>query len=208
LRTTEVNQPSLLDAMLSVPREDFVISAKRNIAYIDEDIEMAPVPESGATRYLMAPSPFGRLVQLAAVNSNDNVLDIGCGTGYSAAVLSQLAGSVVALESEPGLVAMARENLTKLGVENVTVVHGSLAAGHAPEGPYDVIFIGGAIDFLDDVLFTQLREGGRLVVAEGRGNAGKARIYAKWNGVVTGRNAFNVAIMPLPGFERAYTFQF
>jgi protein-L-isoaspartate(D-aspartate) O-methyltransferase len=87
-------------------------------------------------------------------------------------------------------------------------VQGELRAGHAAKSPYDVIFIGGSIDFFDDVLFAQLREGGRMVVVEGQGNAGKARIYTKWNGAVTGRNAFNVAIMPLPGFERAYTFQF
>jgi protein-L-isoaspartate(D-aspartate) O-methyltransferase len=208
LRTTDVNQPSLLEAMLAVPREDFVAATKRNLAYIDEDLEMVPAAEVRPTRYLIAPSPFAKLVQLAEVGPDETVLDIGCGTGYSAAVLSRMAKSVVALESDTALAAAARENLSRLGAVNVEVVQGELRSGYAPQGPYDVILIGGSIEFFDDVLFAQLREGGRLVAVEGKGNAGKARIYTKWNGVVTGRNAFNVAIMPLPGFERAYTFQF
>jgi protein-L-isoaspartate(D-aspartate) O-methyltransferase len=207
LRTTDVNQPSLLEAMLAVPREDFVAVTKRNLAYIDEDLEMVTAG-TRPTRYLMAPSPFAKLVQLAEVGANDTVLDVGCGTGYSAAVLSRMAKAVVALESDSVLAASARENLSRLGAVNVEVVQGELRSGCAAKGPYDVILIGGSIDFFDDVLFAQLREGGRLVAVEGKGNAGKARIYTKWNGVVTGRNAFNVAIMPLPGFERAYTFQF
>jgi protein-L-isoaspartate(D-aspartate) O-methyltransferase len=208
LRTTDVNQPSLLEAMLAVPREDFVAATKRNLAYIDEDLAMVPAAGARPTRYLMAPSPFAKLVQLAEVGPDETVLDIGCGTGYSAAVLSRMAKSVVALESDTDLAAAARENLSRLGADNVEVVQGELRSGYAAKGPYDVILFGGSIEFFDDVLFAQLREGGRLVAVEGKGNAGKARIYTKWNGVVTGRNAFNVAIMPLPGFERAYTFQF
>ncbi|MEQ1953613.1 protein-L-isoaspartate O-methyltransferase [Mesorhizobium sp. CN2-181] len=208
VRTTDVTSTALLDAMLAVPREAFVGASRRDLAYIDEDIEIAPAQAGGSPRYLMEPSPFAKLVQLAEILPSDFVLDVGCGTGYSAAVLSRLASSVVALESDQALADLASENLAGLGCDNVAVVRGPLPGGYADESPYDVIFVGGAVEVQPDSLLSQLKDGGRLVVVEGSGNAGKARLYSKWNGVVTGRSAFNAAIKPLPGFERAYTFQF
>lgn len=208
VRTTDVTSAALLEAMLTVPREQFVGTAKRNLAYIDENVEIAPAQGGDPPRYLMEPSPFAKLVQLAEIAPSDFVLDVGCGTGYSAAVLSRLASSVVALEVDPALADLATENLTRLGCDNVAVVRGALPEGYAAEGPYDVVFVGGSVGVVPETLLAQLKEGGRLVVVEGQGNAGKARVYSRWNGVVTGRNAFNAATKPLPGFERAYTFQF
>lgn len=208
LRTTDVTSAVLLDAMLSLPREAFVGTNRRDLAYIDEDIEIASAQGGNPPRYLMQPSPFAKLVQLAEISPSDFVLDVGCGTGYSAAVLSRLASSVIALEVDDALADRAADNLTRLGCDNVAVVRGALPEGYAAEAPYDVILVGGAVDEPPESLMMQLKDGGRLVVVEGRGNAGKARVYSKWNGVVTGRSAFNAAIRPLPGFERAYTFQF
>jgi protein-L-isoaspartate(D-aspartate) O-methyltransferase len=202
VRTTDVTNASLIEAMLSVPREAFVADAKKGLAYTDRGIEMAP------GRHLMAPSPFAKLVQLADIGAGDAVLDVGCGTGYASAVLSRLAGSVVALEADAGLAATARTTLAALGCKNATVVEGPLQAGHAADSPYDVIFVGGAVEAVPDGLFGQLREGGRLVAVEGQGNAGVARLHLKANGVVTSRRAFNAAVMPLPGFERARAFEF
>lgn len=206
VRTTDVTELRLLDALLTVPRERFVAHAQRPLAYIDEDVRVtAP---GTPPRYLIKPSPFAKLVQMAAVSPTDFVLDVGCATGYSSAVLSKLASSVVALESDAELAARATETLGALGFDTVAVVQGPLQAGYQAEAPYDVIVIGGAVEELPVALFDQLREGGRLVVVEGVGNAGRGRLYVKAEGVVTGRSVFNVAIKPLPGFERAYTFQF
>ncbi|MDQ6437913.1 protein-L-isoaspartate O-methyltransferase [Mesorhizobium sp. LHD-90] len=208
VRTTDVTSAALLDAMLAVPREAFVAAGRRDLAYIDEDVEIAPAAGGNPPRYLMEPSPFAKLAQLAEIAPADFVLDVGCGTGYSSAVLSRLASSVVALESDGILADIAAGNLAALGCDNVAVVKGPLQEGYAAEAPYDVIFLGGSVETLPDALVAQLKEGGRLVAVEGGGNAGKAKLYSKWNGVVTGRSAFNAAIKPLPGFERAYTFQF
>jgi protein-L-isoaspartate(D-aspartate) O-methyltransferase len=114
----------------------------------------------------------------------------------------------VALESDPLLAEQATSTLADLGYHNASVVRGALPSGHAAQGPYDVIFVGGSVEELPAGLVAQLKEGGRLVVVEGRGNAGVARLYVKSNGVVTGRRAFNAAVKPLPGFERAPSFEF
>lgn len=207
LRTTDVTSLPLLSAMLAVPREAFVPDSRKALAYIDENILISEKAGPGG-RYLMKPSPFAKLVQLAEIGPNDKVLDVGTGTGYSAAVLSRLAKSVGALESDNSLAAMAESTLAGLGCDNVSVVRGELGAGHGAGAPYDVIIVEGAVEELPEMLPAQLAEGGRLVVVEGSGGGGVARIYLKSNGIVTGRRAFNAAVKPLPGFERTPVFEF
>lgn len=208
VRTTDVTDAAILSAMLAVPREAFVDPAQRELAYIDEDLRYAVTADSDNPRYLMEPSPFAKLVQLAAIMPSDFVLDIGCGTGYSSAILSRLASSVVALESEPALAASASSTLASLGCDNVAVVSGPLTDGYPSQAPYDVIFLGGSVGQVPEALLAQLKEGGRLVAVEGRGNAGVARLFLKTTGNVTGRSAFNAAVKPLPGFERTPVFEF
>lgn len=206
VRTTDVTDKDVLAAMLSVPREAFVPERLRDLAYIDEDLEVAATPEG--PRFLMEPSPFARLVQLAEIAPGDRVLDVGCATGYSAAILSRLAAQVVALESDSELADRAMANLAAAGASNVKVVKGPLPAGCAAQAPFEVILIEGAVEEVPQSLMDQLGEGGRLVAVIGLGNAGAARIYVKRDGIVSSRLVFNAAIRPLPGFERAKVFEF
>jgi protein-L-isoaspartate(D-aspartate) O-methyltransferase len=207
VRTTDVTSQPLLSAMLEVPREAFVPEARKALAYIDDNIAVTGEGGQGA-RYLMKPSPLAKLIQLAEVGADDKVLDVGTCTGYSAAVLSRLAKSVVALDCDNSLADQAAANLAGLGYDNVSVVRGPLQAGYRQGAPYDVIFVGGSVDELPEALLDQLAEGGRLVVTEGRGNAGAARVYVKADGIATGRKVFNAAVKPLPGFEREPAFEF
>lgn len=202
VRTTDVTSLPLLDALLSVPREEFVPAARRSLAYIDEDLEIAP------GRYLMEPSPFARLVQLAEIQPGDFVLDVGAGTGYSAAVLSRLAGSVVALEQDPALAARAQSVLSLLGYDTVAVVEGPLADGYPAQAPYDIILLEGAVETIPQALFSQLKDGGRLLAVEGHGNSGVVRVHVKHGSSVSARRAFNAAVKPLPGFNNVPTFEF
>jgi protein-L-isoaspartate(D-aspartate) O-methyltransferase len=202
LRTTDVNRAEVVDAFLAVPREEFVPTEMSALAYIDDDVEVAPA------RFIMEPAAFGKMIQLADLRSSDIVLDVGCATGYSSAVLSRLAGSVVALESDAALAAGAGETLARLGFDNVAVVEGPLNEGYAAEAPYDVIFVGGAVDEIPETLFAQLRDGGRLVAVVGQGNSGIVQIFLNTGGTISGRRAFNAAVRPLPGFEREPAFQF
>ncbi|WP_187972986.1 protein-L-isoaspartate O-methyltransferase family protein [Aquibium microcysteis] len=207
LRTTDVNRIPLLDAFLSVPREAFVPSRLRSLAYIDEDLDITP-PGSGERRFLMEPSPFAKMLQLADVGPADVVLDVGAGSGYSAAILSLVAGSVIALESDAALADQATARLAELGYDNVAVVQGPLPAGYASEAPYDVIVLEGAVDEVPQPIFDQLKDGGRLVVVEGHGNAGIARLYVRQGGSISGRRGFNAAVRPLSGFRKEKAFEF
>lgn len=208
LRTTDVTNVAVLDAMLTMPREEFVPANRRQLAYIDEDIEIAPATAEAPARYLMEPSPFGKLLQLAEIGKNDVVLDVGVGTGYSSAILSKIAGSVIALESDADLAVSATRTLASLGADNVAVVEGPLEEGHPAEAPFDVIIVEGAVDEMPESLFAQLSEGGRLVAVVGHGNTGKAMVFLKENGIVAQRRGFNCAIKPLAAFRKAPSFQF
>lgn len=206
IRTVDVTAHSVLKAFLSVPREHFLPSSLKPLAYIDNDLKIAG--EGADARYLMEPAPLAKLLQLAAIARDSVVLEIGAGSGYVSALLSQIAGYVVALESDEQLSARAGETLAEGGYDNVTVVTGPLAAGWPTEAPYDVIVMNGAVEYVPEPLFDQLREGGRLVAVIGEGLSSRANLFVRERGAVSGRPVFNTAIKPLPGFRKASDFVF
>ncbi len=202
LRTTNVTSLPVLEAFLTVPREEFVPTRLRDLAYIDEDIEVAP------GRYLIEPGPLAKMIQLAAVRPGDVVLDLFCATGYSSAVLATIASSVIAIDFDEGLCETATDRLSALGYDNVAVLHGDPEQGCEDESPFDIILIGGAVDYVPDLILRQLKPGGRLITVEGHGNAASAVLYIGGEGVGGGRPAFNCAIKPVPGFRRQPGFVF
>lgn len=205
VRTNNVTDPRIVAAMLEIPRERFVPAALKSLAYIDDDLVLRP---GNPPRYLIEPMILARLVQLADVQEHEHVLDVGTGTGYSAAVLARLAQQVVAVEEDAELAAAAAANLAGLGVANVAVMQGPLKAGWPPEGPYDLILVNGSVDEVPAGLLAQVKEGGRLIAVVGHGGAGRACVFSKVAGVVGQRVAFNAAVPPLPGFEAVPHFTF
>jgi protein-L-isoaspartate(D-aspartate) O-methyltransferase len=205
LRTEDVTDYRILAAMAEVARERFVPERMRPLAYIDEDILLRG---GTAPRYLMEPAPLARLLQLAEISDTDSILDVGCGTGYAAAVLARLAGSVVALDHDADLAAEAGRNMGELEIGNVRVVVGPLEGGYPDGAPYDVIVMEGAVEFVPDSLFAQLSNGGRLVAVVGYGRAAPATVFTKTDGDIGGRVAFNAHIRPLPGFTKPKGFVF
>jgi protein-L-isoaspartate(D-aspartate) O-methyltransferase len=203
LRTNEVSEPRLVEALEAVPREAFVPEPLRGIAYVDEDLEVAPA------RFLMEPRVLALLLQAANLEATDVVLDVGCLSGYSTALLARLADTVVGLESDAELARRADELISTLGVDNAAVVTGPLAEGYAKQAPYDVILVGGAVPEVSAALIDQLAEGGRLLtILRPPGAVGHAALMLRRHGQVSTRVLFDAAVPALPGFERKPGFVF
>jgi protein-L-isoaspartate(D-aspartate) O-methyltransferase len=202
VRTADVTDPDLIDAMLTLPRERFVPLSLVPLAYMDSDI---PLPNG---RALLKPMVLAKLIQAAWVSRADRVLDVACATGYSSAVLAALAGSVVALEEDPDLARQAKEALAAVGAGAVEVVTGPLTAGWASGAPYDVILLNGATEIEPEALGRQLKPDGRLVGIHGRSPASKAMIYHFIEGHMVGRPIFDAAARLLPGFVAPPEFVF
>lgn len=202
LRTSGITDWRILDAMNRIPRERFVPDTHSDFAYSDEPIALS------ATRTMASPADFARLVQLAEISSQDVVLDVACGTGYSTAVLSLLANAVVALESDETLAGRANDILSDLDIGNAAAVAGPIEQGVAKEAPFDVIILEGAVDVVPPALLAQLRDGGRLVAVLGSGNAAVANLYVKTGNDVAPMPSFNVSIPVLGSFAEAPAFVF
>jgi protein-L-isoaspartate(D-aspartate) O-methyltransferase len=196
VRTADVTDLRIIAAMLEVPRERFA-PGREAIAYLDADL---PVP-GGAARAMLKPMVFAKLLQAAEIAPGDTVLDVGCATGYSAAVLARLAGRVVALEENAGQTMLA-------DLPNVTVVAGLLNAGWENGAPYDVIIVEGAVEIVPQALLGQLKDGGRLLAVAGTMPMGKATIYRASGGHVTAQPLFDAAARALPGFAKPPAFVF
>lgn len=203
IRPNKVTDHRLVEAMLDIPREIFVPKTVRGIAYVDEDIAI------GNGRYLMEPMVFARMLQEVGIEETDVVLDIGCGTGYSTAVLARLAGTVVGIESDAELAARATEALANVGSDNAVVISAPLTEGYPAQAPYDVIVVEGLVAHVPDGIIAQLAEGGRLIAAvHGERGVGEVRLFQRIGGVVSSRALFEASPHPLPGFEPAPKFVF
>jgi protein-L-isoaspartate(D-aspartate) O-methyltransferase len=202
VRTADVTNPDLIAALLEVPRERFVPAGLEAQAYLDGEIAVAP------GRVLPRPMVLARLLQAARVSERDHVLDIGCGLGYSAAVLARLAGSVVALEADASLAQQAKAVLAANGAAGVVVVSGPLVEGWAAAAPYDLILLDGATEIVPDALGRQLKPDGRLVCMFGGSPIAKGTIFRLAERRLLGRAIFDAGAPLLPGFTAQPAFVF
>lgn len=202
VRPSDVTRYPIIAAMLAVPREEFLPAAMRPVAYLGEHVPLAP------GRVLLDPRVFAKLLDALAVGPKDLVLDLGCGLGYSTAVLARMAEAVVALETDAGMAGEAEARLAAHSVDNAVVETGPLADGVAEHGPFDAILVEGAIEMLPEALADQLKPGGRIAAIVVEGTRGQARLGLRVGDSIVWRRIFDATAPVLPGFEATKAFEF
>jgi protein-L-isoaspartate(D-aspartate) O-methyltransferase len=206
VRPSDVTDSRIIDAMLAVPREAFVPQTQSAMAYLDLDLD---VSAGGPTkRFLIKPAVTAKMLQAAEIKDTDNVLVVGCASGYEAALVAKLAGRVTATESDPSLAAKATAALAELGLGNVTVQVAAAAEGNAANAPYDVIVLNGATEITPEGLYRQLKDGGRLVGVFAMSQPPRATIVTHSHGDFGNRALFDAVVPVLPGLERLPAFVF
>jgi protein-L-isoaspartate(D-aspartate) O-methyltransferase len=206
LRTFEVFNAPVLAAFDTVPREMFLPEAMQALAYSDKNIPLFK-RETGEARFMLSPMILARMIQSLDLVEGQSVLDIGCGSGYSSAILYELGMNVIGLENDEALALLAREALSKAGYD-ISVKTAPLASGFSMDGPYDAILINGSVAQRPHILFDQLKTGGHLICIEGGEYSGKAILYVKGGNSVSAKAMFNASAPLLQDFARIAEFQF
>lgn len=210
IRPSDVTDLRILRAMGKVAREDFLPSSHKSLAYVDIDQPLLfSGQERSPRRFLLAPRTLAKLLQLGRIEPTHRVLDVGCGTGYAAAVVSPLCQRVIALECDPILAEVASQTLTSKGLKNVTVVQRSLGTGYPEEAGFDTILLEGCVCDVPQCLLDQIKEGGRLVAILKSGYGGRAYVWLRSGQVVSSYADFDIPeARYLPGFEAPEKFVF
>lgn len=201
VRTADVTLYPIIAAMLAVPREAYVPEALAPVAYLGEHVPL------GGGRVVLDPRVFAKLLDAVRVGPEDLVLDVGCGLGYSTAVLAEMAQAVVAVEAD-ALAAEAEQALARHSVDTAIVKAGPLAEGAPEHGPFDVILVEGGIEVLPEALVGQLKPGGRVAAVFVDGGNGQARLGLRVADGIAWRRIFDATAPLLPGFERTKAFEF
>ncbi|WP_299691246.1 protein-L-isoaspartate O-methyltransferase [uncultured Tateyamaria sp.] len=201
VRPSDVTKFPIIDAMLTVQREDFVPTALREAAYMGENLDL------GAGRVMLEPRTLAKMLDALDINTDELVLDVGAGYGYSSAVIARMAEAVVALEEDESMATDAQDALMQAGADNVVTHTGPLAQGAPDHGPYDVIVVQGGVSEVPQALLDQLKDGGRIAALFVEGALGEVCIGYKSDNHVTWRRAFNAGAPVMNGFERHSTFQ-
>ncbi|MBF6986700.1 MULTISPECIES: protein-L-isoaspartate O-methyltransferase family protein [Cupriavidus] len=203
IRPWDVLDQEILDLLAVVKREQFVPAAYASLAFVDMEI---PLP---AGQNMLPPRVEARILQDLAVRKHENVLEIGAGSGYMAALLANRARHVLTVDIVPELVELARTNLANAGITNVDVAEGNAADGWAAAAPYDVICISGSLPALPQSILSQVKVGGRIAAIVGELPVMEARLITRVSEteyqVV---NLFETAVKPLQGAARPSQFQF
>jgi protein-L-isoaspartate(D-aspartate) O-methyltransferase len=199
VRPNDITEHALISAMLTVEREKFVPESLIDLAYTDREIPLDDI--GGTDRFLGQAADIAALIAAAEIHSDDIVLMVGAGSGYSTAIVSLLASSVFAIESNERLSKFASTALSANGFDNVMVFQEELSSGHDKEAPYNAIIIEGSVDKVPPVIIDQLAEGGRLIAVVGNGNSAKLTVVEKADGLSSARVLANCAMKQLPGFE-------
>ena len=202
VRPSDVTNFNIIQAMLEIPREEFVPDASKDLAYMGEHVPVAD------RRVVLDPRVLAKMLNELNARRDELVLDVGCALGYSSAVIARMAEAVVALEEIDEFAERVESTLADHFVDNAVAVAGPLAEGAPEHGPYDAMAVQGGVEDIPPGLSEQLKDGGRIACIFVAGEAGECRIGVKAKGRISWRMAFNAHAPVLPGFMKARTFSF
>ena len=203
VRPNDVTDLAIINALSTVQREQFLPSSIRQQAYVERELSY------GDGRCLVTARNFAKLLEAATPTRKDLALDIGCGGGYSTAVLARLCEMVVAVESDEALAAKAQEIWSSHEIDNAAVVEADLAAGAKGQGPFDLIVIAAAVEDVPQALLAQLKDGGRLATFLMQDGVCRGVLVVRSKNTFTVKPQFDAtARAVLPGFEATKSFTF
>lgn len=203
IRPNDVPDQALIGAFLRTPREVFVSGNAKSIAYSEKEIETSP------GRSLWTPRDTAMLMHFASIEPSDIVLIVGAGAGYEAALLSQIAETVIALEEDTKLVEAMSNRFAALGLDRAVAVQGAIKEGLADQAPFDVIYICGMVQTIPDSWKAQLAEGGRLaLVRQVDADLGQGEVHVRSGENVAGRAVFEACPPKWDAFDRTESFVF
>lgn len=200
VRPSDVTKFPIIEAMLSVPREEFVPTSLREAAYAGENVDL------GDGRVLLEPRTLAKMLDALDIQSTELVLDVGCSYGYSSAVIARMAEAVIAIEEDAIMAREAVELLASNDADNVMVQEGALQLGAAEHAPFDVIVLQGAVHEVPETLTQQLKNSGRIAALFMEGALGVVKIGLKVDGQINWRPAFNASAPVLDGFQKNPAF--
>jgi len=204
IRPWDVLDKEVLDLLTVVKREEFVPAAYQSLAFMDTEI---PLP---CGQNMFAPKLEARILQEAGIRKHENVLEIGAGSGYMAALMAHRARHVTTVEIEPELKELAEKNLARAGIDNVSVVSGDGAQGWSgPEAPYDVIVVSGSLPLLPDAFLKQIKVGGRILAIVGEAPVMSAVLVTRTSDVAYNTvKLFETSVKPLRNAPTPSHFKF
>jgi protein-L-isoaspartate(D-aspartate) O-methyltransferase len=209
IRTWEVLDQEVLDLLYLVPREDFVAQAHRALAFSDLELPIEEGTKAGSGQRMWTPKMEARVLQELAPRKHELALEVGTGSGYLTALLAHRAGHVHSVEINPQLAELGRKNLSRHGVDNVTLHAGDAARGWPRQAPYDLIVLTGSTPVLPRALVDSLAPGGRLFAVVGEAPAMAARLYTcTAPGAHASVDLFETVIAPLANAEQPPRFRF
>ena len=188
-----VTNPVILDAFATIPRENFGQFVIESAIYTDNILYLNQ-KKKFESRFYLSTAVFAKMIQIADIKKHESVLDIGCLTGYSSAILSKICSTVDGLEQHDELVDISKENIKKLGIENINVHHGNLKDGYMKKELFDAIFINGSVDLVPQPINDQVKDGGRVITIKREGLIGYMVIYKKAGDYMTQINHFEITV--------------
>jgi protein-L-isoaspartate(D-aspartate) O-methyltransferase len=212
LRTYDVTNKKLLEAIESIGREFFVPELMRGLAYLDQPIRLTAGDKD--TRILLTPMVLARMLQAADIEPGLRILDVAGGSGYSAAVMAAMGADVTMLESSSAMADLAKESLTNADIpvadktrSGISIHTGGLSKGLPKAEAFDIILINGAIEIEPVALLKQLKDGGRLIAVVGSGRAGRVTLFQKTGEITSKRSILDASAPILADFRKEAEFR-